>query len=134
MTRDCLIGYILHLKEREYASATVRAKVAAVKSFCHYLLHNGTILDDPAADSIRPRSRSTCLDVAPEDVERLLAVPGQQGDTPKALRDSALLEVLYATGMRVSELAKLTLDDVDPGGHGALRGQGKQRAVDARVS
>jgi len=116
VTRDCLISYILHLKEREYASATVARKVAAVKSFCHYLLHNGAILDDPAAELDSPKVKKHLPQtLSPEDVERLLAMPGQQGNSsPKALRDSALLEVLYATGMRVSELAKLTLDDVDP--------------------
>ncbi len=125
VTRDCLISYILHLKEREYASATVARKVAAVKSFCHYLLHNGTILDDPAADLDSPKVKKHLPQtLSLEDVERLLAVPGQQGATPKALRDSALLEVLYATGMRVSELAKLTLDDVDPQA-GTIRCVGK---------
>ena len=54
LTRERLIDYILYLKEREYASATVARKVAAVKSFCHFLTHTGVLLDDPAADLDSP--------------------------------------------------------------------------------
>jgi integrase/recombinase XerD len=114
VSRECLINYILSLKEREYASATVARKVAAVKSFCHFLLRTGVIEDDPAAELDSPKVKKRLPQtLSQEDVDRLLAIPAQQGDTPKALRDRALLEVLYATGMRVSELAQLTLDDVD---------------------
>ena len=114
VTRDRLIGYILHLKEREYASATVARKVAAVKSFCHFLLHTGVIADDPAADLDSPKVKKRLPQtLSREDVDSLLEMPAKQGNTPKGLRDQALLEVLYATGMRVSELATLTVDDVD---------------------
>ncbi len=114
VSRECLIGYILSLKDREYASATVARKVAAVKSFCHFLLRAGVLVDDPASELDSPKVKKRLPQtLSPEDVDRLLAMPAQQGDSPKALRDAALLEVLYATGMRVSELAQLTLDDVD---------------------
>ncbi len=114
VTRECLINYILYLKEREYASATVARKVAAIKSFCHFLLRTGIIADDPAADLDSPKVKKRLPQtLSPEDVDRLLAVPVQGGESPKSLRDRALLEVLYATGMRVSELARLTVDDVD---------------------
>jgi integrase/recombinase XerD len=114
ITRECLINYILYLKEREYASATVARKVAAVKSFCHFLLRTGVIVDDPAADLDSPKVKKRLPQtLSPEDVDRLLAIPTAQGESPKALRDRALLEVLYATGMRVSELAQLTTNDVD---------------------
>jgi integrase/recombinase XerD len=114
LTRDRLISYILHLKEREYASATVARKVAAVKSFCHFLMHNGLINDDPAAELDSPKVKKRLPQtLSPEDVDNLLAMPAKQGQTPKGLRDQALLEVLYATGMRVSELATLTAADVD---------------------
>jgi integrase/recombinase XerD len=114
VTRDCLINYILYLKEREYASATVARKVAAVKSFCHFLMRTGVLGDDPAADLDSPKVKKRLPQtLSPEDVDRLLAVPAEGGGTPKSLRDRALLEVLYATGMRVSELARLTVNDVD---------------------
>jgi integrase/recombinase XerD len=62
--------------------------------------------------------------LTPDEVEKLLALPAQGRGSPKALRDTALLEVLYATGMRVSEVAGLTLDDIDLGA-GTVRCIGK---------
>jgi integrase/recombinase XerD len=114
LTRDHLINYILYLKEREYASATVARKVAATKSFCHFLLRTGVISEDPTEDLDSPRVKKQLPHtLSAEEVDRLLALPAEEGRTPKALRDTALLELLYATGMRVSEVAHLTLDDVD---------------------
>ena len=114
MTRDDLVNYMLFLKEREYASATVARKVAAMKSFCHFLLRTDVITADPAEDLDSPKVRKQLPNtLTPGEVDRLLALPAQGGRTPKALRDVALLETLYATGMRVSEVAQITLDDLD---------------------
>ncbi|MGC8780336.1 MAG: site-specific tyrosine recombinase XerD [Anaerolineae bacterium] len=114
MTRDDLIGYLLFLREREYASATVARKVAAMKSFCHFLLRTDVIEDDPAEDLDSPKVKKQLpRTLTPAEVEQLLALPTRGGRTPKALRDVALLEMLYATGMRVSEVAQVTLDDLD---------------------
>jgi integrase/recombinase XerD len=114
MTRDDLVNYILFLKEREYASATVARKVAAMKSFCHFLLRTDVLNDDPAEDLDSPKVKKQLPNtLTPDEVDRLLALPARGDRTPKALRDVALLEVLYATGMRVSEIAQVTLDDLD---------------------
>lgn len=114
LTRDNLVSYILFLKEREYASATVARKVAAMKSFFHYLLRTGAIADNPAEDLDSPKVKKQLPQtLSPDEVARLLALPSELGRTPKGLRDAALLEMLYATGMRVSEVASLTVDDLD---------------------
>jgi integrase/recombinase XerD len=114
LTRDHLIDYILFLKDREYASATVARKVAATKSFCHFLLRTGVISEDPAEDLDSPHVKKQLPQtLSVGEVDRLLALPAEGGRSPKALRDTALLELLYATGMRVSEVAHLTLDDLD---------------------
>jgi integrase/recombinase XerD len=114
VTRDDLIEYILWLKEREYASATVARKVAAMKSFFGFLLRTGNIEDNPAEELDSPKVKKQLPQtLTPDEVDRLLAQPAKTGDTPKALRDTAILEMLYATGMRVSEIASVTLDDVD---------------------
>ena len=111
--RDTIIAYILHLKEREYASSTVARKVAAIKSFFHFLVGEGFIEDDPTATLESPRVKKRLpKTLSPEDVERLLAEPAKYS-TPKALRDKAILELLYATGMRVTELVSLNLDDIN---------------------
>ena len=114
VTRDDLIEYILWLKEREYASATVARKVAAMKSFFGFLLRTGKIEDNPAEELDSPKVKKQLPQtLTPEEVDKLLALPAKAGNTPKALRDTALLEMLYATGMRVSETASVTLDDLD---------------------
>lgn len=114
LTRNDLIDYILWLKEREYASATVARKVAAMKSFCGFLLRTGALADNPADDLDSPKVKKHLpTTLTQQEVDLLLAQPGQAGETPKALRDTALLELLYATGMRVSEVAGLTLEDID---------------------
>lgn len=114
VTRDDLISYILFLKEREYATATVARKVAAMKSFCHFLLRTDVLDDDPAQELDSPKVKKQLPNtLTPNEVDQLLALPVQSGPTPKAQRDAALLEVLYATGMRVSEVAQITLEDLD---------------------
>lgn len=125
LTRDHLISYMLWLKEREYATATVARKVAAMKSFCGFLLRTGALDDNPADDLDSPKVKKQLpTTLAPQEVDSLLALPAQAGASPKALRDTALLEVLYATGMRVSEVASLTLEDLDLSA-GTVRCQGK---------
>ncbi len=108
-----IVDYILYMKELEYASSTVARKVAAIKSFFHYLRDEDIVKNDPTLTLESPKVKKHLPKaISEEDVERLLAEP-TKSDTPKALRDSALLEVLYATGMRVSELVSLNVSDVD---------------------
>jgi integrase/recombinase XerD len=106
-------NYLLFLKERQYASSTVARKFAAVKSFCAYLNETGHMAVDPSADLASPKvKKSLPRSIGTEDVERLLSEPAKSS-SPKALRDRALLETLYATGMRVTELVSLNLEDVN---------------------
>ncbi len=109
-----LIEYILHLRgDREYTSATVARKVAAIKSFFHYLVATKQIATDPTTDLDSPKvNKRLPRTLSHAEVERLLAAPGED-ETPKALRDRALLELLYASGMRVSEVVALQQADVD---------------------
>jgi len=109
-----IISYIMHLKEeRQYASSTVARKVAAIKSFFHFLWREGHISDDPTAalDSPRVAKRLPRV-ISFEEVKALLAQPAKEGRA-KGLRDHALLHLLYATGMRASEVVALNLDDLN---------------------
>lgn len=109
-----IAGYIQHLKhDREYSPATVSRKVAAVKSFFHYLgAVAGLISGDPTAPLETPTvERQRPRSLTPAEVDRLLVQP-HGDDGPKALRDTAMLQMLYATGMRVSELVALNTDDI----------------------
>ncbi len=109
-----ILSYIMYLKgDREYAAATTARKIAAIRSFFHFLVAEGVTKDDPTAtlDSLRVRKHLP-KPISVEEVNRLLAEPGKSSNH-KALRDRAILELLYATGMRVSELISLRVDDVN---------------------
>lgn len=111
--RDFIADYISYLKGRKYASSTVARKIAAIKSFFHFLVSRGELKNDPTATLDSPRVRKRLpKTISREDVERLLAEP-VRSPAAKTRRDKAFLELLYATGMRVTELVSLNLDDVN---------------------
>ena len=113
-TRQTIIDYIMAMKgDQEYASSTVARKVAAIKSFFHYMVDTGQLGDDPTATLDSPKVRKRLPKaISARELERLLA-ESARAQTPKALRDRALLEVLYATGLRVTELVSLDVGDVN---------------------
>jgi integrase/recombinase XerD len=116
LTDQHLNVYLLHLREREYAASTVARKTAAIKSFCHFLTKDGVMRSDPAANMTSPKvDKYVPRAITPDEIDRLLAEPKRDAEAsrPEALRDLAMLETLYASGMRVSELVALNLDDID---------------------
>lgn len=129
--------YLLHLRDREYAASTVARKTAAIKSFCHYLMNEGVMRADPAANMTSPKvDKYVPRAITPDEVDRLLAEPYKDAtaNRPEALRDCAMLETLYSTGMRVSELVSLDVDNLDLDG-ATVRCNGKagrQRIVPLR--
>jgi len=114
ISQDDLVSYVNALRfEREYASATIARKVAAAKSFFHHLVSRGEIADNPCADLDSPKVRKYLpTSISKDEVELLLRAPGK-GSSARCIRDCALLEILYATGMRVSEVVALDTQDVD---------------------
>lgn len=106
-------GFVTQLVQREYAPSSQARKLAAVKSLYRYLLSRGAVTSDPTAGlgGARVTKRRPYV-LSRAQVERLLAESARDF-TPEYLRDRAMLEALYATGMRVSELVALDLDDVD---------------------
>lgn len=111
--RDMLMTHVLQLKERQYAPATVARKVAAVKSFFGFLVNEGVVKTDPTENIAGARLGKTLPKVLSiSQVEELLSEPAKQS-TPEAIRDKVMLEVLYATGMRVTELTSLNIDDIN---------------------
>jgi integrase/recombinase XerD len=105
------------------AAATLARKVAALRSFYRHLRREGTLEHDPTAELRGPRKTRTLPRVLSRDeVARLLREP--KGTEPRALRDRALLEVMYACGLRASEAVGLELGDLDLQ-EGVLRARGK---------
>jgi integrase/recombinase XerD len=118
LTDNDLTNYLLYLRSRKYASSTVARKMAAIKSFFNFLIGEGQLRGDPGARMTAPRvEKYTPRSITLAEVERLLEQPAKEGDTaarkPEAARDRAMLETLYATGMRVSELVALDCEDVN---------------------
>ncbi len=111
---NLLNQYITDLRDRKgYRDTTTARKVAAIKSFFSFLLLNGDISEDPTESLGSPRIGRTlpkCL--SEDDVTRLLDVAAKAG-TPEGTRDATILELLYATGLRVSELVSLNVSDID---------------------
>jgi integrase/recombinase XerD len=113
-----LAGFVSWLAGRRtprgtpYASSTVARTLVAVRGLHRFLVREGLADQDPSTEVMGPRpGRSLPKALASEQVERLLAAP--VGDEPAALRDRALLELLYAAGLRITELTSLDVDDVD---------------------
>jgi integrase/recombinase XerD len=111
-----LLGYLLHMRDLEYAPATIARKLAAVKSFYHFLQATGTIESDPTRALTLPRvERYLPHALSPREIDTLFAQIAT--DTPAGCRDAAMFHLLYATGLRVSELVALNLEDLNlPGG------------------
>ncbi len=113
LERQDLDDYIPALQSRGYKASTVARKVASVRSFLKFLFAEGVIkpalIDDfhqPKIEKRLPRALSLT------QVERLLEAASME-ETPLGLRDRALLEILYATGMRASEALSVKLNDLD---------------------
>ena len=112
VTKTSLNSYILFLEKNGKASTTISRELAAIKAFFHYEFSNGRIRRDPAELLKAPKVEKkapTILSV--EEIQSLLAQP--EGKTAKEVRDKAMLELLYATGIRVSELVSLKVEDVN---------------------
>lgn len=104
--------YLRSLQARGYADATIARKVAAIKSFFGFMHAEGLIPADPTEALASPRvGKSLPKPITPEEVDELLEQPLRRS-TPEAKRDKAMLELLYATGMRVTELVSLNISDI----------------------
>jgi len=113
VNRARILDYSCYLQEREYARATTSRKVAAVRSFFHFLVSEGLLRDDPTVAVDLPRVKKHLPHpLSQNEVNRLLA-EAARSKTPTALRDRALLELMYATGMRASEILGLEVGSVD---------------------
>lgn len=128
--RQDMLGYLLSLKERGYAATTQARKVAATKSFFNFMMAEGNLKENPAEHVDSPKvGRPLPKPISVSQVFRLLEQPTKLA-TPEAKRDTAMLRLLYASGMRVSELVSLNLDDIKDDGFVRCFGKGhKERLI-----
>lgn len=110
-------SYLAKLRRDNCARTTVSRKVSALRSFFRYLKKSGHVISNPFAAIDTPKKDKYAPNVPDiEEVSALLKAPDQS--TPSGLRDKAILELLYAGGLRVSELVSLNIRDIkknDPG-------------------
>lgn len=114
-SENLLNKYIKHLKTTTtYSSSTVARKIASVKSYFHFLVAEGDMLNDPTKGLDAPKVQKRLPKaLRPNEVDRLLQAPAiDDNNSPKSQRDLALLEMLYGSGMRVTELVSLDVPDV----------------------
>ena len=112
VTQTDLTGYILELQQNGQSSSTVSRYISSIKSFFAYLFKCRLIEENPADNLKAPKVEKKNPQVmSVNDVVKLLEAP--EGDSPKAYRDKAMLELLYATGIKVSELIALKLSDIN---------------------
>ena len=139
ITEAHLSTYLLHLKGREYAPSTIARKTAALKSFSSSLLELGITRFDAAENLSAPKvEKYSPKAISPAEIDLLLSQTAKTAGEgkPEGMRDQAMLETLYSTGMRVSELVALNIGDVDLERRVAkcMGKGGRQRMVPLRTS
>jgi len=106
-----VVAYLLKLKNDGKSAATVNRKVASLRAFYNYLTGHKIISENPTVNIKSPKIERKGIEyLTIEEVDSLLSKPD---NTMKGLRDKAILELLYATGIRVSEIVEMNLEDVN---------------------
>jgi len=112
VTETNLNSYVLHMENLNYASSSVSRSIASIRAFFLYLEKKNLIDENPSENLKPPKIEKKAPQImGVQDVEKLMAQPDLE--TSKGVRDSAMLELLYATGMRVSELINLRMNDIN---------------------
>lgn len=115
--------YLGHLNDKGYSKTTIVRKLAAIRSYFKYLKREGISEKNPFASVRTPKvERALPHFLTVKEILKLLSTPSSE--TQRGLRDRAILETLYSTGLRVSELTNLNWEDIDQA-QGILRARGK---------
>ena len=125
-----ILKYLIHLRKSGLAARSRARHLVAIRGFYRFLVQEKILRHDPARLVDLPKTRLTLPDVlSREDIERLLEAPDT--DKPLGVRDAAMLELLYAAGLRVSELIHVKLQDINlEAGFVRIFGKGaKERVV-----
>ena len=125
--RQNMLSFLLYIKERGYVPTTIARKIAAGRSFFNFLLAEGIIKSNPTENISSPSVGKALPKPIPINQVRLLLEQPAKLFTSEAKRDRAMLELLYASGMRISELVALNMGDVNLEGDYFVRCFGKGR-------
>ena len=112
ITERDMNGYIRMMTDENFKPATISRSIASIKAWFHFMANEGMVNKDVSISLKAPKIEKKAPDIMTmAEVNRLLEQPA--GDSPKEIRDKAMLELLYATGIRVSELISLKNTDVN---------------------
>ena len=112
VTKTDLQGYLKELQKENLALSTISRNIASIRALYHYMIRTGKMQEDPSETLKPPKLEKKMPEIlSVEEVDRLLKQPNL--NTPKGIRDNAMMELMYATGMRVSELIHLKMQDVN---------------------
>jgi len=138
-----VVSYLLKMKAENKSAATVNRKLASIRAYFNFLQEKGKIKGNPTVGIKSPKIERKDLEyLTLEEVDILLQMPDK---SIRGMRDSAILELLYATGIRVNEIISANVEDVNlrigfftcPGGHGKARiipmGRPARRAVEEYI-
>jgi integrase/recombinase XerD len=110
---ELLKSYLLKLREKRYSLATTARKVASARSFFKFMVDSGRMKENPTQNLPSPQvGRHALRFLSPLEYQKLLA-EATKPSTPESRRDVVMLELLYATGLRISELVSLNVKDID---------------------
>jgi integrase/recombinase XerC len=128
-TPETIRQFLTHLGTKDYSAATMARKIATLRSFYKWSNRRGITRTNPMTVIRTPRqAKRLPKAITVDEIERLLATPSDKDVL--GMRDRAMLETLYSTGIRVSELVGLNADDLDEGGEAMrVRGKGKKERV-----
>jgi len=110
---DLLLAYLVHLKGKGYSPATSARKVASARSFFKFLVESGRLKENPVRNLASPQVNKKAPRVLTQaEYVKLVGVPKSM-TTPESRRDVVMLDLLYATGLRATEIVSLQLSDLD---------------------
>ena len=123
VTQQILSGFLISEKKRGLSATSIKLEAVALRIFFRFLRTRGCIPSDPAEKLPLPRLPKTLPQpLSRDEIAELVAAPA--GDTPLEIRDRALLELLYASGLRIAEVCSVRLENLDEDG-GVIRVTGK---------
>ena len=112
VVESSIISYIIKLEKDNISTSTISRSISSIKSFHDYMFFNGISSSDPSKNIKKPKIEKSSVDIlTEEEIEALLDF--KDLSKPKLIRDKAIFEVLYGTGIKVSELVEMNLEDID---------------------
>ncbi|MBU4349406.1 tyrosine recombinase XerC [bacterium] len=112
INRSIMRKYIVHLKKSNYSARSISRKISTIRSFFNFLSREGIIKINPTINLITPKiDKKLPYFLYLQEINKLIEAPPQ--DTVSGIRDKAILELLYGTGIRVGELVNLNIKDID---------------------